>query len=117
MNILTKDQILSTNDLTKELVEVPEWGGAVYVRTMTGAERDSFEAQILGDDYKERNYRNVRATLCSLTIVDEDGKRLFSDAEVTKLGAKSAAAIDRIFNVAQRLNGLSKDDVEDLAKN
>ncbi len=117
MSILNKNDILNADDLPKELVEVPEWGGEVYVRTMSGTERDTFEATIMGEDYSERNYRNVRATLCSLTMVDEEGNRLFTDNEVGALGKKSAAALQRVFNVAQRLNGLSNEDVDDLAKN
>jgi hypothetical protein len=33
------------------------------------------------------------------------------------LGEKSAAALQRVFEVGQRLSGLSDDDVEELAKN
>jgi len=52
-----------------------------------------------------------------LTICDEEGTRLFAAKDMDELGKKSAAALDRIFTVAQRLNGLSGEDVEDLAKN
>ena len=102
-----------------ELVEVPEWGGAVYVRALTGAERDQFEASIVeqrGRDVR-MNMRNIRAKLVALTVVDEDGQRIFTDDDVAALGGKSAAALDRLFAVAQRLSGLSMEDVEELAKN
>jgi hypothetical protein len=52
-----------------------------------------------------------------LTIVDEEGNRLFSDADVKLLGQKSAAALDKLFEVAQKLSGLKDEDVEELAKN
>jgi hypothetical protein len=42
---LTRDSILNAKDLKKELVKVPEWGGEVYVRCMTGSERDAFESE------------------------------------------------------------------------
>jgi len=63
------------------------------------------------------NLDNVRARFAVLTICDEAGKRLFSDADATKLGAKSAAALDRVFAVSQRLNGFSETDCEELIKN
>ena len=47
MKLLSRDEILAASDLTKELVEVPEWGGSVYVRAMTGTERDSYEESVL----------------------------------------------------------------------
>lgn len=119
MAILTRDAILQAKDLPKELVAVPEWGGEVYVRALTGAERDSFEQSMLEQKGKssKMNLKNVRAKLVALTVVDEDEKRLFSDDDVKFLGNKSAAALNRIFEVAQRLSGLRPEDVEELTKN
>ena len=59
----------------------------------------------------------MRARLVGLTVIDETGQRLFTDDEVDLLGAKSGAALDRVFAVAQKLNGLSGADVEELSKN
>ena len=42
---------------------------------------------------------------------------MFTEKDVVKLGKKSSAALDRIFSAAQKLNRISDDDVEDLAKN
>lgn len=114
-----RDQILAADDLPREAVEVPEWGCTVFVRTMTGAERDSFELSMhrdRGDDEKA-NVRNIRARLAVLTVIDSDGLRVFKDEDADALGQKSAAALDRVFAVSQRLNGLSPRDVEDMAKN
>ncbi len=118
---LTREQILAQNDLKSETVSVPEWGdGAqVIVRTMSGTERDAYEISIIqsnGKDF-EANRENARAKLLVQTIADETGNRLFTDEDVTELGKKSAAALDRIYTVSSRLNKLSKTDVEELAKN
>lgn len=116
--MLTKDQILKATDLDKEKVEVPEWGGEVYVSAMTAADRDSFEAGMMaseGDTVKK--YQNMRARLAALTIVDEDGERMFGDKEAAALGRKSAAAMTRVFAVACRLNGIGDRDVEELTGN
>jgi hypothetical protein len=115
---LTKDDILKAQDLKTETVHVPEWGGDVTVRGMTGAERDKFEASIVTSKGKDRavNMVNIRAKLASLTICDEQGKRLFSEADVEKLSAKSAAVLQRIFIVAQKLSGIGEADVKELAE-
>ncbi len=118
---LTKQQILEADDLPREKVPTPEWGkGAfVFVRTLTGTERDAFEQDIIetkGEDVV-RNMANLRAKLCVRCMVDDAGGRIFDDADVEALGRKSAAPIDRVFTVAQRLNGLSKKDTAELAKN
>jgi hypothetical protein len=106
-------------DLPREAVYVFEWGGSVLVRTMSGTERDAFEVASVAARGKSRevNLANLRARLAVLCLVDADGKRLFSDADAPALGAKSARALSRIYDVAARLNGLSADDAEELAKN
>lgn len=113
--MLTKEQILSASDLEYEEVEIPEWGGTLRLRPMTGSERDAWETSVFQDG--KPNFANVRARLVSLCAVDEKGERLFSEADAEALGKKSASALDRAFQVAQRLNALSPSDIEDLAKN
>ena len=118
MTILTRDQILQANDLVTETVEVPEWGGSVFVKSLTGVERDQFEAAIVelkGRDTKI-NMRNARARLVALSVVDEEGKKVFSPNDISLLGAKSAAALQRVFHVAMRLSGTSEEDVRELTE-
>ena len=119
MPFLSRDVILSAQDLKSEAVEVPEWGGAVYVRCMTGTERDAFEVEVYTIRGKsvEMNRENFRARLLVRVLVDEKGSRLFSDQDIGSLGAKSARVLDRLFTVAMRVNGLSRKDVDDLTKN
>ena len=117
--LLNKEQILQIEDLPFEDVEIPEWDGMVRVRTMTGTERDAFEESIVDFKNKDRktNFQNLRAKLVAKTVIDENGNLLFTDEDVIKLGKKSAKALDRIFEVAQRLNGLGQKDIEELTKN
>ena len=121
MSVLTRDEILAADDIQTEVVEVPEWAGSVIVQGLTGSERDAFEKTIIsnmdGKGPPKSDLRNFRAKLAAWSIVDEDGKRVFSQADVVALGAKSAAALQRVFNVAQRLSGLSEEDIEELTKN
>ena len=116
MSILNKKQILEAVDLKTVKVSVPEWNGEVFVRTLSGAERDSFEQSIFGEDRK-MDMDNVRAKLCALAIVDEKGNRVFDESDVIALGKKSGRALDRIYGVAQTLNGIGEGDIEKLVKN
>ncbi len=119
MPALNRNQILAAQDIKTQTVSVPEWGGDVIVKTMSGTERDAFEMSILqerGDDEK-KNVANYRSRLLVKCLVDDNGNPVFSDADIAELGAKSAVAMDRILTVAQRLNGLGKTDVEALTKN
>jgi hypothetical protein len=109
---LDRSTILAFSDLTTEVVDVPEWGGSVHVRTMTGSERDRFEAEHIKDPSKD-----FRARIVATTVCDENGTRLFEPEDIPILGRKSCSALDRITDVAVRLNGFSKKDQEELAKN
>lgn len=120
MGILNKDQILAAADIQTEEVEVPEWGGSVIVKALSGAERDSYEELILrkGTSGKfEMVFPNMRAKLLVKTLVDADLKPIFTDKDVKALGEKNAEVLDRLFEVASRLSGISREDVDELAKN
>ena len=117
MALLNKQDILDIKDIEIEKVEVPEWGGFVFVKGMTGMERDTFEASIVQQRAKDArvNMVNIRAKLAAQTICDEEGVRLFNDKDIHALGKKSANALQRVFDVAQKLSGITGDDVEELA--
>lgn len=113
--MLTRDQIFAASDLTSEVVNVPEWGGEVFVRALTGDERDKFEYAMTED--RKKGKVNIRAALAARAICDASGARLFTDADIPALGGKSSAGLDRIFTVAARLSGITSSDVEELEKN
>ena len=117
--MLDKLTILNADDLPREKISVPQWGGDIFVRTLTGTERDDFEQSCITSKGKNKdmNLKNIRARLCVLCICEEDGTRLFDARDVESLGKKSASALDLIFAVAQRLNGLAGEDVVELAGN
>ncbi len=120
MGCLSRDAILAVEDLPREYVEVPEWGGGVWVRTMTGSERDRWERQFVDEQGKPRKsteIEHLRAALVVHCVVDDNGQKLFDEADIPALGAKSGKALDRLFAVAQRLNGFRKEDIEELAGN
>lgn len=119
MALLSKNDILSVNDRKTVEVHVPEWGGSVLVRTLSGRERDEFEASTVKTNKgkREENFDNFRARFVALCVVDETGQRLFtSRAEVVMLGGKSVAALQRVFNKAQEINGMTENDVEELTE-
>lgn len=105
---LNRSQILASWDLKTDEVKVPEWGGTVFVRTMTGTQRDELEVRL------KDNKSNVRAYVAARTVCDEVGDLIFSDKDIPELGKKSGAALDRIFEAAIKLNKISSGDVAAL---
>lgn len=114
MKLLSASDILATESRVYKVVEIPEWNGAVRLRSMTGKERDEFEAG-LSDKKGKSNFSNVRGRLIAKCAVDSDGELLFRNrVEVADLGDKSIAGLQRLFNACQALNGFSDSDLEDL---
>ncbi len=122
MTRLKFDDILNAEDFKTEMVSVPEWGGEVEVKTMSAEARDAYEISLLrarsdGEGF-ERDLENARAKMVAACVIDENGKRMFTgESQIKALGSKSAAALDRIYEVCKRLNHVSDEDIEELAKN
>ena len=107
---LTKAAILAASDAQIVTVDVPEWGGQVGVRVMSGAQRDQFEAAIVARRAATGDMQpaGLRSLLVSLTACDDAGTLLFSEADIPALESKSARALQRVFDVAMDANGLSE---------
>lgn len=106
---LNKAKILAANDTKLEKVAVPEWGDDVYIKTLSGTERDQFE-----DAYSSEKMKNFRSRFLVLTLCDDSGTRLFSDTEIDLIGSKRADIINRLFDRAWALNAFREADVEAL---
>lgn len=109
-----KEQIFAFDDLPRK--QVTAWGVTFFLRTISGAERDGFELA-MNPDGKSRNLGNLRARLVALCAVDENGNRIFDDADIARLGKKSAMILDDLFEQARELNGMTTDAVEKAEKN
>ena len=116
MAALTRDAILAGATPHVNEVLVPEWGGSVYVRGITGTQRDQWDDRM----YRIREGKGtslLRGTVAAWCICDADGKRVFNDADAGTLGNQDGAALDRIYDVALRLSGLGDAEVEGAGKN
>lgn len=112
-----RDIIFGAEDIKKEKLYIPEWGVDVYVKTMSAGEKESFEGMFIDESGKRKDVDSIRATLAVLTCVDAKGNKVFERGDEERLKDKSASALTRIANVAQRLNALTDGEVEELAKN
>ncbi|SIN97628.1 hypothetical protein SAMN05444166_1870 [Singulisphaera sp. GP187] len=111
---LTREQFLAA-ELPRKKVTLPD-GGEVYVRTLTAAQREEWEA-CLSDTEGARAKGLIRASLVALTVCDEHGATLFTKADVPALAEKSAPVIIRLFEEASEFNSVTKADVNELEKN
>jgi len=115
--VLSRDAILQAQDIEVVAVNVPEWGGHVFVRVMTGRERDAFEASITAGGKEKTNMVDFRARFAVMVICDEEGERLFDAKDIDALTKKSAAALDRVFEVGKKINRIGEEEQQALVAN
>jgi len=88
-------------------LDVPAWGGTVYVRSLTVAEVE----EQTGD--KADKHRLARAA--ARVVCDADGNRLFdstSEADIALISRQPWAVLQRVLDAADKANGASADAVE-----
>ena len=124
MGLLDRNKLLKKEDL--EIVKVDLGNDEfVYVRQMTGRERDRFEQTLVkevkdkkGNVTYEKTTEDFRAKLVVCTVCDGGGKLLFDVSDASMLSQNmSAAKLEKIMQHAQKLNKIMEDEKEELVKN
>ncbi len=127
-----RDRIREASDITTELVDVPEWGCTIEMRSPTSNEACVLEEWSYGrsgpeekkaaegdetakvDPKKFRGLAEQYVIICAHN--PETGKMLFSGKDADWLGGKNSAVINRLYKVARRLTGLTEEEASDLGK-
>lgn len=128
--MLTREQILNKVDIEVKELDVPEWSGSVFIRQLSRAEQDEYLKRQFGEtkmkqDAKAKqqeisavNIYGHDAYLCVCGICDEDGKPLFSKADIDALKKKNGAVIGRVAVEIVKFSGMANDiPLEDEVKN
>jgi hypothetical protein len=110
MALLTKDQIITSNDRESQTVEVPEWGGEVRIMAVTPA----VLREVRNTAPKSGTDETFGYRLMVKSIVDENGNPIFTQEDVAALEGKSEAALKRVMEAINELNGWTKKSKEEL---
>jgi hypothetical protein len=120
MKLLNREALLQKEELQKEKVDLGK-GDFVYVRQMTGYERDLFERsiiEVMSDGKVERKAEDYRAKIAVCTVCGENGQLIFKQADTKVLSrSMSAYRLEKIAEVAQKLNRINAEDQEEIIKN
>lgn len=124
MALMDRKKLLAKRELKVEKVDLGG-GEFVYVRQMTGRERDRWEISLMKEDVdKEGNtvmkqsLEDFRAKLAVNTICDEQGNLLLKPEDVDALSQNmTGAELLKIASAAQELNKITEADKEKLVKN
>lgn len=105
-------------------VSVPDLSEPVYIRRMSGAERDSYEAAL--GEYRDKQGKvdvlghgnKITARLLLVGLGDENGERVFDDDDADMVRKTfSWAAMDYLSGEVLRFNRLNDNAAKDAAKN
>lgn len=119
MGALKLEDVLTADDCTVNSVNCPEWGGSVFLKTLSGSARDRIDATFMGHDNDPDKLDGMRATVVALSWCDENGSgEHVTRDDIETLSEKSGAALDRCYDVCVKLSGLGgAADIEGEIKN
>lgn len=113
----TIEQILAIDDSNVRNVVVPEWGDiTVRVACMSALDRAAIERDFSGKR-ASADPAGFRVAILSACLQRDDGAPLGAPEMMTKLLGKSAVAIERLFDAACAVSGLSAGADKEAEKN
>lgn len=116
--ILTSAEILGKVSLKTRTVFVGGWGGSVILRELNGKQRDKIECELARGRERGNDYSNVRALTLSMSIVDQQGNRLFTSRDdISALNRLSGQILQDLWEEVLDLSGMSVEAEEELEGN
>jgi len=105
--LLTREQIKGVNDTTLTEVEVPEWGGSVFVRSLSGG-----DVAKLRDRFAKTKEDDKFALMLVACVCSEDGAQLFDESDIGWLREKNMRVLLSLVNECNAANGFDDDETE-----
>jgi len=105
--MLSKSDLLAIKLETRE-VKLSQ--GSVLIKEFTASDREGFELLALNMT-KGKGAKNMKAKLISVSVVNEQGGRVFGDDEVAQISQMPSRVTEEIFNEILSLNGMAGDAV------
>jgi len=128
--VVKLEDIAAAQDLQVEWVPTPEWAPrgssdeeraawGVYVRALNGRERAKWQADITIQKGKntEVNFLAMTVTLIVLGACNEDGSKLFTDADRRVLLNRNSAVLERIGDKVMELSDMGDKEIEAMRGN
>jgi hypothetical protein len=111
---MTREQILASTTIQSEAVDVPKWGGTVYLKTLNSAQRVEFFGLV--EPIKD-NPTKVGMLLVVHCLFDDQGHRILQPEDADSLlENQSGELMNRLCAIANRLNGIGDGAAEKAEK-
>jgi hypothetical protein len=104
---VTREKLLAAKiDFPQEVVDVPEMGGKVTVKGMSGKDLSAFYKSVRKGKTLEVDEETFNARLVASSLVDSNGKRLLKDEEFTVAQEWPGQIFNKLLTASMRVNGL-----------
>lgn len=113
--LLTAEQILSTK-LNTNIIDIPRLGGKVRIQELTGSQRAELDIVAAESKNRKEAYKEVKAWVVAMTVIDEQGNRIFSDSQIEAIKSLPSTVQDKINDEVDILSGLKEEDIKKTAK-
>ena len=110
------DKIRQSEDRTVEIIDVPEWGVKLELRSMTALQRSTMQTEWAETEEASAAvlYQSVLQNCC---FDPDTGENVFDDDDKEWiLAEKSAEVVDRVAQACLRISGLSADSIDESGK-
>lgn len=120
---LTKDAFLGqSNSLRKDVCDLPELGGSVWVRELGGKSLLVYNERIKqlqkdGSEVSPSQALDLMALLISLTVCDEDGNLMFTESDVARLAESGISTLFTLSEKAMEVSGISTAAIAEVTSN
>jgi hypothetical protein len=116
LHILTADEIWAAKDIEERIVPVPQWNGAVRIRTLSQKQSADLrkKAQRINPITKQSELDNE--TLEQLLFIQGVIEPKFDAADYGRLSEKSMAAMTTVLKAIMDASGFSSESVNEATK-
>jgi len=112
-----KEKIKAADDISRQRIEVPEWGVELEVRSITGANRAKL-LQETTDDEGKVIFGKLYPKLLIYSLYDpKTNELIFSEKDESWLMEKNGTPIEKLVNLAMGFSGLSEGSIAKAEKN
>ena len=106
--ILTADDIWSAKDIEERTVPIPQWGGAVRIRTLTKRQADEMQAKATSTDRYTKQPVVDNEMLVALLFVESMIEPRITLEDYERLRERSAVAVALLQREILAASGLSQ---------
>ena len=130
MALLSREQILEAKDIQTKVISVPEWGGDIMIKQLSAKEYNDITMSMVNirkmaakqiskknsdnveDAINESAIKNQKILLIVKSVVDENMKPLFTEADMELLYQKNTNVVDKIIAEIEEFNSVSTEDTK-----